>query len=77
MNLGIWLIILFFLMTTFASGLERLNRNSSIDDESKTEMLNLEYSWKNIHLLNILASPLCFEAHTKLYAEEACPYVDL
>jgi len=77
MNLVIWLIIMYFLLTSFASGIERLNRNTLNDDESKTDMVNMEYSWQNIHLLNILARPLCFETHSKLHAEEACSYVDL
>ena len=64
MNLVIWLIIMYFLLTSFASGIERLNRNTLNDDESKTDMLNMKYSWKNIHLLNILTSPLCFETHS-------------
>lgn len=63
MNLALWLIIMFFLLTTFASGLEKLNRNKLKDDESKTLMINLDYSWQNIHLCNILTCPLCFEAH--------------
>jgi hypothetical protein len=77
MNLCLWLIIIFFLLTTFASGLDRLNRNKSNDEESKDSILIFKYSWKNFHLCNILARLICFEAHSKHLTEKACLNMDL